>query len=132
MWGYSSAGRAIEWHSIGQRFDPAYLHQTQWSRFCDSIVFLCKSVGIEPHTSILRRFAVRRSRKGHKMRKDWRSQSYVAKLRSRLSPPNRRFAIFDKGGGPPGGGGIPESVQTIYDKKTILSLRSMIYSLTRI
>ena len=25
--GYSSAGRALEWHSRGQRFDPAYLHQ---------------------------------------------------------------------------------------------------------
>ena len=25
-WGYSSAGRALEWHSRGQRFDPAYLH----------------------------------------------------------------------------------------------------------
>ena len=25
--GYSSAGRASEWHSEGQRFDPAYLHQ---------------------------------------------------------------------------------------------------------
>ena len=29
-WGYSSAGRALEWHSRGQRFDPAYLHQKQW------------------------------------------------------------------------------------------------------
>src|SRR5699024_5991449 len=28
-WGYSSAGRALEWHSRGQRFDPAYLHQNQ-------------------------------------------------------------------------------------------------------
>ena len=27
IWGYSSAGRASEWHSEGQRFDPAYLHQ---------------------------------------------------------------------------------------------------------
>ncbi len=26
-WGYSSAGRALEWHSRGQRSDPAYLHQ---------------------------------------------------------------------------------------------------------
>ena len=26
LWGYSSAGRALEWHSRGQRFDPAYLH----------------------------------------------------------------------------------------------------------
>ena len=27
IWGDSSAGRALEWHSRGQRFDPAYLHQ---------------------------------------------------------------------------------------------------------
>ena len=29
IWGYSSAGRALEWHSRGQRFDPAYLHHTK-------------------------------------------------------------------------------------------------------
>ncbi len=31
--GYSSAGRALAWHARGQRFDPAYLHQTNifWS-----------------------------------------------------------------------------------------------------
>ena len=29
FWGYSSAGRALEWHSRGQRFDPAYLHQSK-------------------------------------------------------------------------------------------------------
>ncbi len=23
IWGYSSAGRALEWHSRGPRFDPA-------------------------------------------------------------------------------------------------------------
>ena len=27
VWGYSSAGRALDWQSRGQRFDPAYLHQ---------------------------------------------------------------------------------------------------------
>ena len=27
LWGYSSAGRALDWQSRGQRFDPAYLHQ---------------------------------------------------------------------------------------------------------
>ena len=32
IWGYSSAGRALEWHSRGQRFDPAYLHQQQTVR----------------------------------------------------------------------------------------------------
>ena len=33
IWGYSSAGRALEWHSRGQRFDPAYLHQTKKRTF---------------------------------------------------------------------------------------------------
>ena len=32
IWGYSSAGRALEWHSRGQRFDPAYLHQNHRKR----------------------------------------------------------------------------------------------------
>ena len=32
IWGYSSAGRALEWHSRGQRFDPAYLHQRKLHR----------------------------------------------------------------------------------------------------
>ena len=27
--GYSSAGRALDWQSRGQRFDPAYLHQKE-------------------------------------------------------------------------------------------------------
>ena len=33
IWGYSSAGRALEWHSRGQRFDPAYLHQKSQNAF---------------------------------------------------------------------------------------------------
>ncbi len=31
--GYSSAGRALAWHARGQRFDPAYLHQ---SKYCSN------------------------------------------------------------------------------------------------
>ena len=31
--GYSSAGRALEWHSRGQRFDPAYLHHEKQQLF---------------------------------------------------------------------------------------------------
>ncbi len=27
IWGYSSVGRALEWHSRGRQFDPDYLHQ---------------------------------------------------------------------------------------------------------
>ena len=26
-WGYSSVGRALQWHCRGQEFDPPYLHQ---------------------------------------------------------------------------------------------------------
>jgi hypothetical protein len=28
LWGHSSVGRALEWHSRGRRFDSAWLHQT--------------------------------------------------------------------------------------------------------
>ena len=40
--GYSSAGRALEWHSRGQRFDPAYLHQNLLSRWFDQRLFYCR------------------------------------------------------------------------------------------
>src|SRR5512141_1938810 len=40
--GYSSAGRALAWHARGQRFDPAYLHQTQKTPVSTG-VFLCPS-----------------------------------------------------------------------------------------
>ena len=32
-------GLVSEWHSRGQRFDPAYLHQTNETRFCVSFLF---------------------------------------------------------------------------------------------
>ena len=46
---YSSAGRALEWHSRGQRFDPAYLHQKspEIVRFQD--FFLCLRVNKSVH-----------------------------------------------------------------------------------
>ena len=31
--GYSSAGRALDWQSRGQRFDPANLHQEEVSEY---------------------------------------------------------------------------------------------------
>ena len=37
IWGYSSAGRALEWHSRGQRFDPAYLHHRMRWVFLDNL-----------------------------------------------------------------------------------------------
>ncbi len=43
IWGYSSAGRALEWHSRGQRFDPAYLHQNLLSRWFDQRLFYCRA-----------------------------------------------------------------------------------------
>ena len=39
IWGYSSAGRALEWHSRGQRFDPAYLHHKKHRLFIKKSVF---------------------------------------------------------------------------------------------
>ena len=42
-WGYSSAGRALEWHSRGQRFDPAYLHHPNGRGFrLSRFFFLCR------------------------------------------------------------------------------------------
>ena len=38
-WGYSSAGRALEWHSRGQRFDPAYLHQPNTAESPENATF---------------------------------------------------------------------------------------------
>ncbi len=39
FWGYvtDSLGRALEWHSRGQRFDPAYLHQSKIIRTTSSL-----------------------------------------------------------------------------------------------
>ena len=48
-WGYSSAGRALEWHSRGQRFDPAYLHHPNGRGFrLSRFFFLCR---VSPATS---------------------------------------------------------------------------------
>ena len=38
-WGYSSAGRALEWHSRGQGFDPPYLHQKSEAHICVPRIF---------------------------------------------------------------------------------------------
>ncbi len=58
--GYSSAGRALEWHSRGQRFDPAYLHQNFRAPRGNShrifiLIRACSSVGR----------ALRSQRRGH-------------------------------------------------------------------
>ena len=36
--GYSSVGRALEWHSRGRRFDPDYLHHLE-PRFNPTVLF---------------------------------------------------------------------------------------------
>ena len=41
-WGYSSVGRALEWHSRGQGFDSPYLHHARPSR---TYLFQTKSFG---------------------------------------------------------------------------------------
>ena len=49
-WGYSSAGRALEWHSRGQRFDPAYLHHPNGRGFrLSRFFFLCR---VSPAASV--------------------------------------------------------------------------------
>src|SRR3954447_15569345 len=49
-WGYSSAGRALAWHARGQRFDPAYLHQTlKWHASVDSSLGSPSSRGLGHH-----------------------------------------------------------------------------------
>ena len=38
LWGYSSAGRALEWHSRGKGFDPPHLHQIIYHLLIQKIV----------------------------------------------------------------------------------------------
>ena len=65
FWGYSSAGRALEWHSRGQRFDPAYLHHCKfWPRFCVAFGFShafsqTKNSGSIPLISTTRKHALK-------------------------------------------------------------------------
>ena len=56
-WGYSSVGRALEWHSRGQGFESPYLHQKIWDRvlrfpfygrhFKEQAVLLAQDIGIK-------------------------------------------------------------------------------------
>ena len=63
--GRSSAGRALEWHSRGHRFDPDRLHQTTEKRFFRfSVVFCNERVGSEPIVHLVR-FALA-EHEGHK------------------------------------------------------------------
>lgn len=40
-WGYSSVGRALQWHCKGQRFDSAYLHHFhRWSKSLDDMTLV--------------------------------------------------------------------------------------------
>ena len=54
--GRSSAGRALEWHSRGQRFDPVRLHQSREMNFRFSAFLFCFpfSKGIEPSVRLVR------------------------------------------------------------------------------
>ena len=44
-------GRALEWHSRGQRFDPAYLHQE--TCFYKASLFFAKKGGVRVYASLL-------------------------------------------------------------------------------
>ena len=46
--GYSSAGRALAWHARGQRFDPAYLHQSY--RSVQVLTLSSRGLGHHPFT----------------------------------------------------------------------------------
>ena len=38
-------GRALEWHSRGQRFEPAYLHQTPRTQWFSVFSFIFRTFG---------------------------------------------------------------------------------------
>ena len=91
FWGYSSAGRALEWHSRGQRFDPAYLHQIKNTTFW-SFFYLVGIVGAkrikavrqasDRQTRVCRCDFSRRSKTERDPLKKW-------ELPPRLPPPNK-------------------------------------------
>ena len=81
--GYSSAGRALEWHSRGQRFDPAYLHHRRCAEYSflldlpfGQVFLLC---GSEPRTSCI--FIRPPPAAGRRL------PPHRSAVRSRLSPP---------------------------------------------
>jgi hypothetical protein len=48
LWGYSSVGRAFEWHSKGQEFESPYLHQDKAPVYTGALSFLrCFFLGLE-------------------------------------------------------------------------------------
>ena len=56
--GYSSAGRASDWQSEGQRFDPAYLHQvvpanTKFAGILQTVDFMSRRVTFESVTRVV-------------------------------------------------------------------------------
>ena len=51
-WGYSSVGRALEWHSRGQGFDSPYLHQ-KWTSKKGRPIFLVEIRGDSPEQAVL-------------------------------------------------------------------------------
>ena len=44
MWGCSSAGRALEWHSRGRQFDPVHLHQKKFRELATANSLFFKSL----------------------------------------------------------------------------------------
>ena len=42
LWGYSSVGRALQWHCKGHRFEPDYLHQFQIKALFIKAFFMLK------------------------------------------------------------------------------------------
>ena len=86
--GYSSAGRALEWHSRGQRFDPAYLHQKKRTSARASFSF---GDGKKGRSAVRTQGFLLRSKSGAQRRCGAAAKSAVSRRAqpgvSRLSPP---------------------------------------------
>ena len=83
VWGYSSAGRALDWQSRGQRFDPAYLHQEKTTAL--AVVFLfAGGLRVDRHCAAMRGSLRSADRRGA------RPEGV-----SRLSPPTKRTSKTD-------------------------------------
>ena len=98
IWGYSSAGRALEWHSRGQRFDPAYLHQDQPKGWSFALSKTFESLSSIQTTAVRSRLSPPNSNRkvGVFLFSESLSSKQTTAVRSRLSPPRptERLVFF--------------------------------------
>src|SRR5581483_7798588 len=93
-WGYSSVGRAREWHSRGQRFDPAQLHQSSPRSGGDCHVEARKREDGPPWFRAASTWQARLSIQTHEIRLSPPEHQYAGAL---LRRHHRRLAETDKG-----------------------------------